>query len=72
MVSEIRSYLQERGRAPLADLALRFDMDEAALRGMLDLWVRKGKITIHAPEEGCDGCTACNVGSREVCEWTGG
>lgn len=72
MFSEIRNYLQERGRAPLTDLAHRFDMDEDALRGMLDLWVKKGKVTIHNPDGACGGCTACDLGSQEICEWTGG
>jgi putative ferrous iron transport protein C len=71
VISEIRTYLRDQGSAPLSDLARRFDMDEDAVRGMLDLWVRKGLITIHAPAESCDGCTACDVRFQEICEWIG-
>ena len=36
ILAEVRDYLAPRGRAPLTDLAARFDVDAEAVRAMLD------------------------------------
>ena len=43
ILSEVRHYLRQRGQASLDDIALHFDADPMAVRGMLDIWIRKGK-----------------------------
>lgn len=69
ILSELRDYLAETGRAPVAGLAQRFGVEEPALRGMLEVWERKNKVRVFKTETNCDGCTACPLGSCEVCEW---
>ena len=44
ILSEVRDYLQQRGRATLADIALHFDTEPDAVRGMLQIWIQKGKV----------------------------
>ncbi|MCG8509000.1 MAG: FeoC-like transcriptional regulator [Rhodospirillales bacterium] len=72
ILSELRDYLAETGRAPVAGLAHRFGIDEPALRGMLAVWESKNKVRIVKTDTNCDdGCTACPLGSCEICEWIG-
>ena len=69
ILSEVRDYLSGRGRAPLADLAHRFEVEPEALRAMLDVWVRKGRVRrIDDSTKTCGGCCGCN-GAPEVYEW---
>ena len=44
ILSDIRNYVQDRGQSSLADIALHFDIEPEAARGMLDIWIRKGKL----------------------------
>lgn len=71
-LSDIRSYLSERKMAPLRDIALHFDSDPDALRGMLDHWIRKGKVRRHQ-DDGCRSncCGGCGEGGehKEIYEW---
>ena len=45
ILSDIRRYLEQRGQATLADIALHFDADPNAVRGMLNVWIRKDKVS---------------------------
>jgi hypothetical protein len=70
ILSEIRDYLAERGRAPLSDLAIRFDTDAEAVRAMLDHWIRKGRVRRIRDEDSlCGGCCNCGAEGPEVYEW---
>ena len=71
ILSDIKRYLQERGQATLGDLALHFDVDPDAMRGMLARWVEKGKVARIAGPSGCKrGCTACGCdSSMEAYVW---
>ncbi len=74
MLSEIRSYLRERGRAPLSDMAARFESDPDALRGMLDHWITKGRARrLEGPQvsSNCGGCRKCDPTTLEIYEWLG-
>ncbi len=42
--SRLNDYLRERRRASLADVAIHFDVDPSAARGMLDMLIDKGRI----------------------------
>ncbi|APZ43707.1 FeoC-like transcriptional regulator [Acidihalobacter ferrooxydans] len=60
--SAVKHYLQARGMAPMSDLVNRFGCDAEALRGVLDFWVRKGRVRELAPMQsacgsGCSGCS---------------
>ena len=69
---EVRDYLARRGRAPLADLTARFDVDADAARAMLEHLIRKGRVRrIDAGDNACGGCCGCAEKLPEVYEWTG-
>jgi len=70
ILSEVRDYLQERGQASLQELALHFDSDPDALRGMLEHWIRKGRVTRHQAAASCgSSCTQCDPAAVELYVW---
>ena len=68
--SEVKRYLSERKIAPLNDIALHFDTDPDAVRGVLEHWIRKGRVRCHQ-EEGCQSgcCGSCDEHVKEIYEW---
>ena len=70
MLLDIKRYLMERQRVSLQDLALHFDTDADAMRGMLAAWVRKGKIS-KCDAVACGGCSSsCSTAqNEEAYEW---
>ena len=69
--SEIKRYLVQRKIAPLHDIAMHFDMEPDAIRGMIEHWLRKGKVRRHQ-ETGCQSggcCGGCGEHVKEVYEW---
>ncbi len=80
ILAELREYLRAQRRVDLATLATRFDTDPEAMRGMIEHWVRKGKVApvLVAPGSGCAACASsgCSsavdcAGAVEVFEWIG-
>jgi hypothetical protein len=70
ILSDIRGYLQQRGQASLADLALHFDTDADAMRGMLQVWMRKGVVQKLTATAACgSSCTKCDAAATEVYAW---
>lgn len=70
ILSEVRKYLAEHKRVALTDMVYRFDADAEALRGMLAILERKGKIRKLPPGTACSGgCNKCDVATVEVFEW---
>ena len=70
ILSQIAAYIEKRGQASLADIALHFDADPDAIRGMLDVWVRKGRIVRLDSQAGCGtSCTQCDSNATEVYAW---
>lgn len=73
ILSEIRRYLEQRGQASLADIALHFDAEPDAVRGMLDAWIRKGKVIRRASTASCGtACQSCDPASTELYVWVKG
>lgn len=69
ILADVRSYLEERGRAPLTDLCTRFSVEADALRPMLQMWERKGRVRrLEAGTASCNGCCGCGS-TPEVYEW---
>ena len=70
ILSDIRDYLQQRGQATLADIALHFDTDPDAVRGMLDIWIRKGKAHRKMATASCgSSCSQCDTAATEIYVW---
>jgi putative ferrous iron transport protein C len=69
ILTDIKHYLQERGKAPLLDMSLHFDMEQDALRGLLEQWIRKGKVRKLPAGTTCSGCTSCDPVDIEIYAW---
>ena len=68
MLKRIEAFLKQRGRAPLADIAAHLGAAESAVRPMLALLERKGRVRrIVMNAQLCAGCTRCAPDARE--EW---
>ncbi len=72
ILTDLKTYLAERGRATLSDMALHFDSDPEALRGMLAQFVRKGRVRRLTPGSACGSCQKCDLAAPEIYEWTEG
>lgn len=70
ILSDIKRYLRERRQASLADIALHFDADPDAVRGMLEHWIRKGKVVRHQANASCgSSCSKCDPAGTEIYLW---
>ena len=69
ILSDIKTYLRQRGQASLADLAVHFGSEPEAVRGMLEIWIRKGKVAQMRIGGSCGGCTQCDPAANEVYQW---
>ena len=73
ILSQVRDYLKQRGQCTLSDIALHFDTDADAVRGMLDIWVRKGKVEKRSATASCGtSCQSCDPAATEVYFWCDG
>jgi hypothetical protein len=71
ILSEIKHYLMQRGQASLTDIALHFDTPPEAVRGMLEQWMRKGKVRRIMATASCgSSCSRCDLATTEIYEWT--
>ncbi|MES9935463.1 MAG: FeoC-like transcriptional regulator [Sedimenticola sp.] len=70
ILSEIKQYLQQRGHASLSDIATHFDSEPDAVRGMLETWIRKGKVRKRMSNSACGtSCSQCDEANVEIYEW---
>jgi hypothetical protein len=67
MLSTIGRYLERRHTASLADIAHHVDADPDAVEGMVDHWIRKGKVC-EVPAA-CGGCTHCDPATVKIYRW---
>ncbi|WP_116135095.1 FeoC-like transcriptional regulator [Tropicimonas sp. IMCC34043] len=70
MLMELRAYLKEHGSASLSDLSNRFRLPPEAIEGMLDHWVRKGRVARKNLACVCPGCASS--GGCAGCPTSGG
>jgi putative ferrous iron transport protein C len=70
ILSELRDYLKDHKRAALFDIALHFDSNPDAIRGMLEVWVKKGRVRKLPQGTSCSGCCECDPSMIEIYEWT--
>ena len=66
MLSDIRDYLISKDAISVRDLALHFDVPPAAMEGMLNHWVRKGRVR---KLSACGGCHGCGGAESELYTW---
>lgn len=68
MLSQIIVWLKERGSASVAELALHFDVEPAAMDGILRTLERKGRVEQIGGEKcaSCKGCALVNPAGAAV------
>jgi hypothetical protein len=70
ILADIKTYLMKRGRTPLSDIALHLESDPDAVRGMLERWMRKGKVRKLLAHASCNSsCNVCDPTTTEIYEW---
>lgn len=70
ILKDIKEYVQSRQQVSLTEIAVHFDADPEALKGMLDFWIRKGKIKHYSSDNVCGGSCSCSQkADRDVYEW---
>lgn len=71
--SRLSDYLKQRGRASLAEVAIHFDVDPSAARGMLDMLIDKGRIRELSVGTCGDagGCSCANERPLHMFEFVG-
>lgn len=71
ILTDIKQYLKLHGQATLADMSLHFKSSPEALQGMLDVWVKKGKIITYQANNSCgEKCGSCHASKSTVYVWT--
>ena len=70
MLAAIRDYLQKRGQATLAEIALHFDVPPEVARQMLEVWERKGRVKRSLATASCgSSCSQCDPAATEIWGW---
>ncbi len=70
ILAEVRDYLKSRTQASVTDIALHFKSDPEAVRGMMDIWIRKGKVRKRMATDACgSSCNSCESAVTEIYEW---
>jgi putative ferrous iron transport protein C len=67
---ELRDYLKDHKRAALIDIAQHFDSNTEAVRSMLEVWVKKGRVRKLPQSTSCRSCCECDPSMIEIYEWT--
>jgi putative ferrous iron transport protein C len=69
---DIKNHLMQVKIASLASLCVYFNCRSDVLRGMLALWVQKGKIRSFTKTAACgSSCSKCSAATTEIYEWVG-
>ncbi len=72
ILTELRDYLKQQGQAPLRDMAINFNMDQEALRPLLEQWMAKGRVEKLPSGTACHGgCSSCAPQTVEIYRWIG-
>jgi hypothetical protein len=71
ILSDIKRYQIEHKRATLGDLAIHFDTDPEAMRGMLEQWIRKGRVLKSELQTSCNKTCSkcCDDSAMEIYDW---
>ena len=70
ILSDIGHYVKEHQQVTLSQIALHFNAKPDAVRGILDIWVKKGKISRQSATASCGStCQQCDTASTEIYIW---
>ncbi|WP_449418189.1 FeoC-like transcriptional regulator [Phormidium nigroviride] len=68
ILQQLQTYLRTHPQTSLEELARQFQTDADALREMLHVLIRKGRVRKLAGKQ-CGGCHSCAPESLELYEW---
>lgn len=71
ILKALQDYLRERRVASLSQMEASLSVSAEALRGMLDLLERKGRVMRMPRPQRCHGCSLCEGTSLEFYRWEG-
>lgn len=72
IITRLSDYLRLHRRASLLDMGIALSTDSEALRNMLAVLARKGRVRQLPANTACSsGCTKCQPHTIEIYEWTG-
>ena len=67
---QLKHYLRTRKSTPLQDVALHFKVEVETVRPLLEVWIKKGKVSKREGAAGkCKGCCKCDPATIETYEW---
>jgi len=70
ILTQLRDYLKQHGRASVLDMAYRFDVEPDTIRGMLAHWIKKDMVEeFEIPDSQCNGCSKCDDKKNEIYRW---
>jgi len=70
ILKELKNYVQSNKQVSLTDIAIHFDAEPEAVKGMLDFWIRKGKIKHYSSADVCgSSCSCSQKDSNDLYEW---
>ena len=70
ILADLKQYLAQHRQVALCDLTARFDADETAVRAMLEVLERKGRVRRLPLGTLCSsGCKQCSPDSVEIYEY---
>lgn len=71
ILSQVSDYLKLRGRASVMDMAIALNTTPDALRDMLAVLERKGRVRRMPPGTPCGGgCAKCDPANIELYQWS--
>lgn len=68
ILQQLQAYLRSHPQTSLEELSHQFQTDVDALREMLNVLIRKGRVRKLAGKQ-CAGCHSCSPESLELYEW---
>jgi hypothetical protein len=66
--TDIKHYLVERRQSTLQEMARHFNAEPNAVEGVLEFWLRKGKVMRRTAAK-CSGCNQCGTSAASIYEW---
>ncbi len=70
ILKDLKEYVKSHPQVSLADISIHFDAEPEAVKGMLDFWIRKGKIKHYSSDNVCGGSCSCSQKSNnDLYEW---
>ncbi|MDJ0881384.1 MAG: FeoC-like transcriptional regulator [Gammaproteobacteria bacterium] len=69
ILKELKQYVRAHRQVSLTDIANHFDTEPDAVRGMLDFWIKKGKIQQYTNRRCNTSCQCADQSNKEIYQW---